>query len=186
MAQSRVQKGKGKRSKFPMWGIGIIVVLVVVIAGYAIVRFSKASGVTAEKTPGNGLFGGVQTVSKKDGTKTLEVGTKTVYADFTYNEISAGDWACVKVWGNKGAQYKVLLIEAQNNLPGLMPIQPHTAGSIIFNQGWGELCYPVAEIRSKLAATRGKARLYTAESYPDKDVILVSEMYITTTGNYLP
>lgn len=44
MAQSRVQQGKSKKSKFPMWVIGIIVVLVVVIAGYAIVRFSKAGG----------------------------------------------------------------------------------------------------------------------------------------------
>lgn len=56
MAQSRVQKGKGNKSKLPMWAIGIVVVLVVAIAGYAIVRFSKAGSYTYDyKTPSNGM-----------------------------------------------------------------------------------------------------------------------------------
>ena len=45
MAKSRTSnKTKSKKSKFPMWGIAIIVVAVIVVAGYAIVRFSKAGG----------------------------------------------------------------------------------------------------------------------------------------------
>ena len=55
MAQSRVQKGKSKKSKFPMWGIAIIVVAVVAVAGYAIIRFSQASTGTAYKKVNTGM-----------------------------------------------------------------------------------------------------------------------------------
>ena len=75
MAQSRGQKGKGKKSKFPMWGIGIVVVLVVAIAGYAIVRLSHAggSGGSSADYPVSALQGSkgayTTTISKSNGTK---------------------------------------------------------------------------------------------------------------------
>jgi len=90
MAQSRVQKGKSKKSKFPIWGIGIIVVLVVVIAGYAIVRFSQASSGHSYKTVDNGkLSGGVQTVEKSGYGKFRIIGNNPVTASWAGCSISS-------------------------------------------------------------------------------------------------
>jgi len=102
MAQSRVQKSKGKKSKFPMWGIGIIVVLVVAIAGYAIVRFSEAGTDLAEysyKTVNGGLEGGTRVRDKQaNGGKVLEVGNKVVTATYTSFDLTDAKEACVKIF----------------------------------------------------------------------------------------
>jgi hypothetical protein len=102
MAQSRVQKGNGKKSKFPMWGIGIIVVLVVVIAGYAIVRFSQASTSHSYKTTKNGgLSGGDGNFTISKTSETIEfrkvLSTSPVIAQWAfpsgstfYNQIQTG------------------------------------------------------------------------------------------------
>jgi hypothetical protein len=70
MPRSRVQKGKTKKSKLPLWGLGVIVVLVVVIAGYAIVRFSEAGTRHSYHTPLDGKIsgGGTNFTINKNGT----------------------------------------------------------------------------------------------------------------------
>ena len=115
MAQSRVQKGKGKKSKFPMWGLGIIVVLVVVIAGYAIVRFSKAGGsggsslsLTAKDfTGGNGAYKTKITKSTGGGTVDAWALPKGAYVNTSFGlsspyATSRADF-CATMQRNNGA-----------------------------------------------------------------------------------
>lgn len=88
MARSRVQKGKGKKSKFPKWAIAVVVVLVVVVAGYAIVRFSQASTSAGHsfKTVDNGkLKGGVETINKSNYGNFRIVGNNPITASWSSN-----------------------------------------------------------------------------------------------------
>jgi len=88
MAQSRVQKGKGSKSKFPAWGVAILVIPVVAIAGYAIVRFSEAGRIAPKISSAY-----QQTITSRFLMSIYNAaGQKTTNSVQCYTISSSGDW----------------------------------------------------------------------------------------------
>jgi hypothetical protein len=160
MAQSRVQKGKGKKSKFPMWGLAIVVVLVVAIAGYAIVNYSKAyesvriynnSKQNVRTTSNSGLKGGVGAVSK-DPTlaQAREIGNIPVYTEYTANEflVDVNNYAtydppqaCAKVYVVQNTRY---LIKVKGTFyPGKTLASQPSKYETPTTTGWRTLCVDI-------------------------------------------
>lgn len=191
MAQSRVQQGKGKKSKFPMWGIAIIVVAVVAVAGYAIIRFSKASTQFFVKTADSGLQGGTQTITKESGKRTREVGKIPVYAEFSYDQVmgaaSGGvpmKTACVYSYMVANTNFSVWLQSA-----GVFgtPITSYRNQYRTATRDWQQTCIEIdSGFKNALTnlyniyKTKPSMRLYITEDNPDVGYIGVQQMWLTT------
>lgn len=151
MAQSRVQKGKSKKSKFPMWGIGIIVVLVVVIAGYAIVRFSQASSGHSYKTVDNGgLNGGVQTIDKSGYGKFRVVGNNPVTASWAGCSISSS-----LLGGCSGNEYESI----DNQMCVKVYMDPNSTGT--FSSSIDTPLSPLNQVLKKQFSSQGQMEVKT-------------------------
>ena len=91
MAQSRVRKGKEKKTNIWLRILPIVLVLVVVIAGYFIIRKSKAASYVSEPYTVNylqGYNGATKTkITKSDGTGSIDVWAlgKDAYVKTIYN-----------------------------------------------------------------------------------------------------
>ena len=165
MAQSRVQKGKGKKSKFPMWGLGIIVVLVVVIAGYAIVRFSEAS--VNIKRVNTGIQCGGKIVYKGAGYGNSCVLTGSQVARASWNKIGLGTstrLCAVVVLTNDG--------EAQLKIKGTTT----SGGPVTLSHG----LYPFKQSRDidGNLVNQGQLACYSL-SPADKSVISLANLLVT-------
>jgi hypothetical protein len=179
MAQSRVQKGKGKKSKFPMWGLAIVVVLVVAIAGYAIVRFSQASDQYYLKTILNGqLRGGVATVTKESNmTQNREIGNVPVYATFSSAEILGKNKACVYVVTQKSTSVTVEL--SGSYYPGKVLVQKSTMNYGSPESGWKEFCVNITTgYKDAVKFTESYTR------YPVTSTLKISEDSPANTTSY--
>jgi hypothetical protein len=150
MAKSRVNSknklSKKSKSNAPKWLIAGVLVLVVAVAGYAIVRFSQAStGRYLSRTVMNGgLKGGVQTVTKTENrTQNREVGNVPVYATFSSNEIRNYNKACANIYASNNTNYTLQLIGSYAN-NGTLPAKP-----VIYyreNDGsWRNVCVTITQ-----------------------------------------
>ena len=189
MAQSRVQNSKSKKSKFPMWGLAIGVVLVVAIAGYAIVRFSRASDQYFVKSAeANQLNGGVQKVTKSSGKIVQEVGTNPVYATFTYDQImGAGtipgmNAACIKSYMVSDTAFTIWL---QSSGVFGSPVSSYRNQFKTTVRDWNTTCVTIdASFKKSLTnlsniyKTKPNANLYISEDNPIVGYVGVSQMWL--------
>lgn len=188
MAQSRVQKGKGKKNQFQMLG-AVLVILVVVVAGYAIVRFSKASTQFFVKTADSGLQGGTQTITKESGKRTREVGKIPVYAEFSYEQVmgaaSGGvpmKTACVYSYMVANTNFSVWLQSA-----GVFgaPLTSYRNQGRTATRNWQQTCFEIdSGFKNSLTnlyniyKTKPSMRLYISEDNPDVGYIGVQQMWL--------
>lgn len=144
MQRSRVQKGKSKKSQFQMLA-AVLVILVVVVAGYVIVRYSQASTRFNIRTIQLGnLKGGVNTINKEGArTQAREVGNVPVYATFNSAEIGKMNKACATIFATENTTVSLELQGAY--FPGkILSSKPSTFFRAP-SGGWHEVCVGITK-----------------------------------------
>lgn len=140
MAKSRTSKNSNNKSKFNPWYM-VAIVLVVVIAGYAIVRFSQAAPFSYKKVDLGTIENcGPNVIEKTSAGKFCSVKDgQSVYAIWRSDQVVSGtNKICALVYLRPGA---IVMLRATSNLPFSQNLD--TGWSSYKNASTGDMNYTI-------------------------------------------